>query len=98
MRLVHEKGITMVIRARTNSVVGEFENFGKRTSFPSQQLSAMLDEFRRSMLRLEARWKTRLEIEARECEFKAQQTQPAGSAGEGRRTGHRCRANLKSLS
>jgi len=76
LRLVHERGITLIIRSRTNSIVGEFEDFGKRTGYPSQQLNAILEEFKRSMLRLEGRWKTKLEIEARECELKAKGTPP----------------------
>jgi hypothetical protein len=68
VRAIWLRGILPVFRARTGAIAAEFSSLAKRTSFPGDLRDAHLQSLRLNMLRLEDRWRRRLEIEAKEWE------------------------------
>jgi hypothetical protein len=67
VRAVGARVVMRLLRARTERVAHEFTRFA-RGCFPFALRDAKLNGFRLNMLRLESRWRRRLEIEAKECE------------------------------
>jgi len=72
VRAVYAREIVSVLRARTGAIASEFSSFATRTSFPGVIRKAHLDSLQLDMLRLESRWRRRVEIEAKECEHAEQ--------------------------
>jgi hypothetical protein len=68
VRAVYARGVVPVLRARTQAIASEFAGVATRTSFPVGLHNAHLQSLRLNMLRVEGRWRRRLEIEAKECE------------------------------
>jgi hypothetical protein len=68
VRAVCARGIVPTLRARAEAIASEFAGVAIRTSFPVELHNAHLQSLRLNMLRLEGRWRRRLEIEAKECE------------------------------
>ncbi len=67
VRAVGARVVMRLLQARTEKVAREFTRFA-RGRFPFALRDAKLNGFRLNMLRLESRWRRRLEIEAKECE------------------------------
>jgi hypothetical protein len=68
VRAVYARGIVPVIRSRTQAIASEFAGVATRTGLPVELHNALLHSLRLNMLRLEGRWRRRLEIEAKEYE------------------------------
>jgi hypothetical protein len=68
VRAVYAQGIVPTLRGRAEAIASEFAGVATRTSFPVELHNAHLQSLRLNMLRLEGRWRRRLEIEAKECE------------------------------
>jgi len=68
LRAVYVHGIVPVLRARAGGIASEFAGFAARTGFPVEIGKAHLQSLQRNMLRLEGRWRRRIEIEAKELE------------------------------
>jgi hypothetical protein len=69
VRAVYARAVESVFRARTAAIASEFSRFAARTNFPSTIRDAHLQSLRLNMGRLEGRWRRRVEIEAKECEY-----------------------------
>ena len=72
VRAVYARAVVSVLRARTGAIASEFSRFATRTNFPAAIRNAHLQSLRMNMQRLEDRWRRRLEIEAKECEYAEQ--------------------------
>jgi hypothetical protein len=68
VRAVYARGIVPVIRSRTQAIASEFAGVATCTGLPVELHNALLHSLRLNMLRLEGRWRRRLEIEAKEYE------------------------------
>jgi hypothetical protein len=81
LRTLRDNIIEPAVRARTTAETHDLVLKWKRCGYPGLQgLQAQLTSFRRSMQMLEVRWKTRLEIEARELDYKARQKADTGES------------------
>lgn len=83
LRAVAANAITTVIRARTNSVIGELASYALRTNSPSEWSKAASAEFERKMERLLVRWQRRIEIDAKSLEHAQESTAKRGSLPAG---------------
>lgn len=81
LRTLQANIIEPVTHARTNAEVDSFKRMWNRCGFPGRQvLESQLAAFERSMRNLEHRWKTKLEIEARELEHQLCVTTDKGNS------------------
>ncbi len=77
VRAVYAHGIVPVLRSRTQATESEFAGVATRSGLPVELHNALLHSLRLNMLRLEGRWRRRLEIEARQCEHAEKRARPA---------------------
>lgn len=68
LRAVFAHGISVVLRARAGAIASDFTQRSVRTSFPASLTQAHLRGLELNIRRMEARWRRRIEIEAKECE------------------------------
>jgi hypothetical protein len=68
VRAVSTRRILPGLRARSSAIATDFSTFAGRTSFPGDLSKAYLKGHELHMLRLEDRWRRRLEAEAKICE------------------------------
>jgi hypothetical protein len=83
LRTLRDNIIEPAVRARTTAETYHLVSKWERCGYPVQPgLQAQLASFRHSMQKLEVRWKTRLEIEARECDYKTRRKVVTGESAQ----------------
>jgi hypothetical protein len=68
VRAVSARAVQPTLQTRAGAIAAQFSKFATATNFPFMLRDAHLKSLELKMLRLESRWRRRLEIEARERE------------------------------
>ena len=68
IRAVSAQSIIPMLSARAQAIAQDLVSFSVRTGFPAQLATAKVNGMQLRMTRLQARWRRKLEAEAKECE------------------------------